>query len=185
MRDGGASRRLGGRFFGDGHRVGKLARTRSVLKRRRNAVASRFSLPPWTLGIHSPGIAVVVEVDDRRDRVDAQAVDVKFAQPEERAREQKVGDFGAAEVECEGAPLVVEAFARVERVRRGCVPSKRPRLKSSVGKWPGTQSRITPSPALCAALDERARSRRACRSGSSVRTSRWSDSPTNRRRDVR
>jgi hypothetical protein len=38
---------------------------------------------------------------------------VKLAQPVERAREQEVRDFGAAEIERERAPLDVEALARI------------------------------------------------------------------------
>jgi len=67
-------------------------------------------------------LARVVEVEHRGDGVDANAVGVELAQPEERVREQEVLHLGAAEVEDVRAPVVVLAPARVGvLVERGAV----------------------------------------------------------------
>ena len=58
-------------------------------------------------------LARIVEVQHGRDGVDAQAVDVEFAQPVERVRQQEIADLVAAEVEDERAPFAVLALARV------------------------------------------------------------------------
>ncbi len=60
-----------------------------------------------------PFRARVVEVEHRRDRVDAQAVDVELLEPEERVGEQEVPHFVAAVVEDERAPVAVLALARI------------------------------------------------------------------------
>ena len=77
------------------------------------AIASRFSRPPKTLGIHSPGCARVIEIEHRGDRVHAKAVDVILVDPEERVRQQKILDFVAAVVENQRAPIGMLAEARV------------------------------------------------------------------------
>jgi hypothetical protein len=110
-----------------------------------NATASRFSRPPNLLGIHSPALAAVVEVEHRGDRVDAQAVGVEFAEPPERAGDEEIAHFVAAVVENVGIPVGMIALARVEMlVQRGAVEAaERERV---LGKMRGTQSRITPIP---------------------------------------
>ena len=76
-------------------------------------MASRFSLPPYLLGIHSPLLAGVVEVEHGGDRVHAQAVDVILVEPEQRAGEQEAAHLVAPEVEDVRFPLGMEALARV------------------------------------------------------------------------
>src|ERR1035441_4880444 len=53
----------------------------------------------------APGAARVVEVQHRGHRVDADAVDVVFAQPEQRIGDQEVAYLVAAGVENERAPI--------------------------------------------------------------------------------
>ena len=67
-------------------------------------------------------LARVVEVEHRRDGVDAEAVGVELAQPVERVREQEVPHLVAAEVEDERAPVGMRAATRVlVLVERGAV----------------------------------------------------------------
>ncbi len=60
-----------------------------------------------------PLVARVVEVEHRRDGVDAQAVGVVALEPEERAREQEVPHLGAAVVEDQRPPVGVRPAARI------------------------------------------------------------------------
>ena len=76
-------------------------------------MASRFSRPPWTFGIHSPGVAAVVEVEHRGDGIDAQRVDVEALEPVERVGDEEVAHLAAAEIVDQRVPVVVEAEARV------------------------------------------------------------------------
>ena len=73
------------------------------------SMASRFSLPPKTLGTHSPGFARIVEVEHRGDGVDPQAVQVVAIEPEECVAEEEVADLGPAVVEDLGAPVAMLA----------------------------------------------------------------------------
>ena len=57
--------------------------------------------------------ARVVQIQHRRDRVDAQAVDVVLLEPEERVRQQEVPDLVPAVVEDERAPILMLALARI------------------------------------------------------------------------
>ena len=120
----------------------------------RNATASRFSRPPYWLGIHSPCVPRVVEIQHRRHGVDAQAVDVELLEPEQRVAQQERAHLVAAVVEDQRAPVAVLALARVGvLVERGAVELARGRADPS-GKWPGTQSRITPMPCRWHVIDE-------------------------------
>ena len=68
------------------------------------------------------GLSRVVEVEHRRDRVDAQAVEVELLDPEQRARDEEVGDLVAAVVEDQRAPVLVLAEPRIlVLVERGAV----------------------------------------------------------------
>ena len=111
----------------------------------RNATASRSSRPPNCVRDPLAGLARVVEVEHRRDGVDAQPVGVVLAQPEERVREQEVAHLGAPEVEDERAPVGMRAAPRVRvLVERGAVECAS--AHSSRGKCAGTQSSSTPMP---------------------------------------
>ena len=94
------------------------------------------------------GLAGVVEVEHRGDAVDAQPVDVELLQPVQGVGDQEVAHLRAPEVEDVGAPLGVLARAGSACSYSG-VPSKRASAQSSLAKWAGTQSRITPMPAWC------------------------------------
>ena len=60
-----------------------------------------------------PRLARVIEVEHRRHRVDAQAVDVKLLEPEERVAEEERAHLVAAVVEDQRAPVLVLALARI------------------------------------------------------------------------
>ena len=59
------------------------------------------------------GAAAVIEVEHRGDRVDPQAVEVEFPEPEERVAQQVGDDLVAAVVEDQRVPVTVKTFARV------------------------------------------------------------------------
>ena len=85
-------------------------------------MASRFSRPPWTFGIHSPGLARIVEVEHRGDGIDAERVDVEAVQPVEGVGDEEVPHLGPPEIVDERVPVAVEAEARVlVLVERGAV----------------------------------------------------------------
>ena len=114
--------RPGGRLLGRGDRRPARGRRATSLSSLRNATASRSSRPPNWLGTHSPSLARVVEVEHRGHGVDADAVDVVLAQPEQRVGDQEVADLVAAVVEDQRAPVGVRAAARVGvLVQRGAV----------------------------------------------------------------
>ena len=48
-------------------------------------MASRFSRPPYWLGIHSPALRGIVQIEHRGNRIDAQSVDMVVA-PARRGR---------------------------------------------------------------------------------------------------
>ena len=80
---------------------------------RRKSIASRFSRPPTRLGIHSPWLARVVEVEHRRHGVDAQPVDVVAVEPAQRAGDEERAHLAPAVVEDRRRPVRVVALARV------------------------------------------------------------------------
>ena len=57
--------------------------------------------------------AAVVEVEHRRDRIDAQAIDVVLVQPEQGVGDQEVAHFVAAVVEDHGSPVRMLALTRI------------------------------------------------------------------------
>ena len=59
-------------------------------------------------------LAAVVEIEHRSDRIHAQSVEMKFLEPVERVRDQKIAHFIAAVVENVSAPIRMFAFARIE-----------------------------------------------------------------------
>ena len=50
-------------------------------------------MPPYLFGTQSPGSLREIEVEHRRDGVDAQAVEVVLLEPEQGVREQEVADL--------------------------------------------------------------------------------------------
>src|SRR5947209_17478185 len=61
----------------------------------------------------APGGATVVEVEHRGDGVNAKAVNVALAEPEERVCDEEVSDLVATVVEDEGAPVGMFTESRV------------------------------------------------------------------------
>ena len=90
-----------------------------------------------------PCLARVVEVQHRRDRVDAQAVDVILLEPEQRVRQQEVADLVAAVVEDQRAPVLVLALPRIGvLVERGAVEARQAvRVLRESGPAPSRESR--------------------------------------------
>ena len=84
------------------------------------------------------GLARVVEVEHRGDRVDADAVDVELLEPVERVGDQEVADLLAPEVEDVGAPVGVLAAARVRVLveRRAVEPGQREVVLGEVRRHP-------------------------------------------------
>src|SRR5271167_537166 len=73
-------------------------------------------------------LAPVVEVEHRRDGVDANSVGMKFFKPVLRAAQQKTPHFVAAEIENEGVPFGMEALARIDMlVERAAVETPEPK----------------------------------------------------------
>ncbi len=64
----------------------------------------------------------VVKIQHGGNRIDAKPVDTIAVQPEQRVRQQKIGDFGAAEIVDQRAPVEVPALQRIGVfVERGAV----------------------------------------------------------------
>src|SRR5437588_1277268 len=59
-------------------------------------------------------LPAVIEVEHRRDRIDAQTVQMKFAQPIQRVADQKISNLVTPIIENVSAPIGMLAFARVE-----------------------------------------------------------------------
>ena len=99
----------------------------------------------------------VVEVEHRRDRVHAQAVDVQLAEPVERRREQEVAHLVAAEVEDERSPVGVRAAAGIVVLveRRAVEARERPVVAREVRGHPVEDHADA---ALVQRVDERAES---------------------------
>ena len=118
-------------------------------------------------------LARVVEVEHRRDRVDAQPVDVVLAQPEERVREQEVLHLGAAEVEDVACPSRDGGRGAGRRARRArCRRSARaPTDRSRSARAPSRGSR------RCRSRAGGRRSSGSRRASPSSRRSRRSSSP--------
>ena len=108
-------------------------------------MASRFSLPPYMFGIHSPGFARVIQIQHRCDGVHAQPVDVVLLQPEHRVRDQEGADLVAAVVEDQRAPIAMLALARIGVLVQGGAVEECQAVRV-LGKCAGTQSTITPMP---------------------------------------
>ena len=173
-----------GRLLGD-HSTPGCAPCTTSLSSRRNSIASRFSRPPELVRHPLARLARVVEVEHRRDRVDAQAVDVELLEPVERVGDEEVAHLVAAEVEDERAPVRVLALPRVGvLVERACRRS-RPSAQSSLGKCAGTQSTITPMPRWCSVSTNAAEVVGRAEARASARSSPTPGSPTSRRTGAR
>src|SRR6202040_2358388 len=82
-------------------------------------------------------LAAIIEVEHRRDRVDANPVGMEFFEPVLRATQQKTPHFVAAEIENEGVPFGVEALAWIHVLeQRASIEAPEP--KSIGGKMRGS-----------------------------------------------
>ncbi len=125
-------------------------------------------------------LARIIEIQHGSDGIDAESVDVKLVQPEERVGDEEVLDFVAAIVVNESAP-VGGALARVGvLVEMGAV---------ELGEAVGVAREVRGSPVqndadagLVAAVDELHEFRGGSRSGWLRRSSRAFDSPRSRRK---
>ena len=88
--------------------------------------------------VGQPLVARVVEVEHRRDGVDAQPVEVELLEPVERVGDEEVAHLGTAEVEDVGAPVELLAATRVGvLVEGGAVEAgERPLVLREVGRDP-------------------------------------------------
>ena len=98
---------------------------------------------PLRVGHPFAGLARIVEIEHRGDRVDAQAIDVIAVEPEEGARNQVVRDLAPSEVEDRGIPVGMEALSGVG-VLIERVPSNAPDCGVD-RKCAGTQSAARPA----------------------------------------
>ena len=176
--------RPGGRFLRRRRRFGEIAVKTSVLKWRRNAMASRFSRPPMLVGNPAALRPAVIEIKHRGDGIDAQPVDAVAIEPEQPAGEQEIGDFGAPEIVDQRIPIEMPALLRIGvLVERGAVEAHEAvRIIREMPRHPIEQYRR-------ARRDGRRRqvlrNRPGCRTGWWVRTFRSADSPRSRRTDAR
>ena len=85
-----------------------------------------------------PGLARVIEIQHRRDRVHAQAVDVILLEPEQRVGQQEIADLVAAVVEDQRAPVLMLALPRIfVLVQRGAVePREAVRVLRKMSRHP-------------------------------------------------
>jgi hypothetical protein len=91
-------------------------------------------LPPAIL-VWNPRtlVAAVVQVQHRRDRVDAETVHVQLIQPIQRIRDQEVANFVTSEVENQRAPVRMLSDARIPMlIQRGAV--EQPQREIILGK---------------------------------------------------
>ena len=113
--------RPGGGFLGHGHDARMLAIGQLVHPAHE---VDRFQVlaPAELVGHPLARLARVVEVEHRGHRIDPQPVDMVAVEPEQRVGVQVVDDLGPAEIVDQGAPVLVEALARIRvLVERGAV----------------------------------------------------------------
>ena len=103
----------------------------------------RLQVFPSTQSIAQPrvGFTPVVQIEHRRDGVDAQSVEVELLDPEQRVGQQEVAHFMARVVEDVRAPLGVVAESRIfVLVARGPVkPPQRPIVLGEMRRHPVQQ----------------------------------------------
>ena len=80
----------------------------------------------------------VVEIEHRGDRIDAQSVDPVAIEPEQPAREQEIGNFGAAVVVDQRVPIEMTALPRIDMlVQCGAVELAEPmRIVGEMSRHP-------------------------------------------------
>src|SRR4051794_35410312 len=74
------------------------------------------------VGYPLAGLAAVVPIEHRGDRIDTQPVDMEMLEPVQRARDQESLHLATAEIVDQCIPVAVEAFARILMlIKRGAV----------------------------------------------------------------
>ncbi len=112
------------RLLGDGDRSGLLA-VRQRVQRTQELDRLEVLAPAVLVRQPLPRLARVVQVQHRRDRVHAEAVDVVLLEPEEGVAQQEAADLVAPVVEDQRAPVQLLALARVlVLVERGAVEAR-------------------------------------------------------------
>ena len=108
-----------GRFLGDRQDAGELAVESRVHVFEE---LDRFQVLASTEDVRKPlaVIARVIQVQHRRDRIHANAVDVIHVEPEPRTRQQEVADLEAAVVEDVRAPIGMLAESRIGVLVAAC-----------------------------------------------------------------
>ena len=127
----------GGRFFGDRGRaldvaVGELVEPAQQRDRGQVLVAAVLVRDPLA------GLARVVEIKHRGDRIDPEPVDVVVLEPEQRVGEQEVRDLAPTVIVDQRVPVEVKAEARVGvLVEMGAVEIAEPvRIGREVARHP-------------------------------------------------
>src|SRR5260370_41974589 len=79
------------------------------------------------VGDPAPRLTAVIEIEHRGDGIDPEPVDMKFAQPIERARMQEIRHLAAAVIVNQRVPVAMDALARIGvLVERGAVEAAEP-----------------------------------------------------------
>ena len=102
----------GRRFLGNGERAGLFSVDRFVKLTQK---VDRFQVLSAAIAVGHPlpRFARIVEVEHGGDGIDAQAVDMIFAQPEQSTGDQKIAHLGTSIIKDVGAPLFMLAFAGI------------------------------------------------------------------------
>ncbi len=100
------------RLFGYRYGPGKIAVSTRI---RLAQEAHRLEVLPAAMDIGNPlaGLAAIVEVEHRSDRIDPQSVDVVAIEPEQRIRFEEVGNFAPAEIVDKRVPILVQPQPRI------------------------------------------------------------------------
>ena len=107
------------RFFGDGQ-DSRVLMVANLVEPLEEIDGLEVFVAAEHVGDPLAGLARVVQVNHRRHRIDAQAVNVVAVQPEQRVAEEEVAYLGTAVVENLGAPVAVFAQPRVGVLVKVC-----------------------------------------------------------------
>ena len=146
----------------------------------------RFEIFAAAVLVRNPAAVgpAVVEVEHRGDRIDAQAVDLVAIEPEQRAREQEVGDLGAPVIVDQRIPIEVPRLARIGvLVERGAVEARE--AVSVVRKMARHPVEDDAKPGAMTGVDQRCEIGRAAEPAGRREHARSADSPRSRRTDAR
>jgi len=111
-------------------------------------MASRFSASAETVWNPAAMFTGIVEIEHAGNGIHTQPVYVILVQPEKGTGDEEFANFVSAEIEDQGAPLDMLALPGVGVLEQSCAVEKSQAVGVFLEKWPGTQSTITPMPAL-------------------------------------